>query len=493
MLEERQSIGGRRQIAAEANVTLSSPKENVTSRSDGRSQVRRAQPNLLFIFSDEHRACSLSGEPYCDVQTTHLRRLAQEGTLFGKCISNYPVCSPYRAMLLSGRWPFQTGVVDNALGLRDEEFSLGQAFRCAGYHTGYIGKWHLSRGDHEAGEFVPKGPARQGFEDWQVWSRTRHHFDAVTFDPDTGQKIRREGYSCTLMTDAAVSFIGANADQPWLLVVSWGPPHPPFESAPPETMRLYDPESLQLRPNVPAELASDLKRRLRGYYAHISALDSELGRMLDKLDETGQATNTVVVYTSDHGTMMGSHGYDGKRLPFDESCRVPFLLRYPGVVPTNRTTDVLLGAIDLFPSLCGLASVPVPQHCEGMDLSEAMRGNAMRAPESAFLMHIQRTKAGGESGKQAPLFRGVRTDRFTYAIADTGRWCLYDNREDPYQMRNLVDEPAHARTAAALEELVIDWLRRAQDRFPLDEARRRGSAVYASELAPRSPRSARSI
>ncbi|TMH97014.1 MAG: hypothetical protein E6H46_15410 [Betaproteobacteria bacterium] len=102
----------------------------------------------------------------------------------------------------------------------------------------------------------------------------------------------------------------------------------------------------------------------------------------------------------------------------------------------------------------------------------------MRAPESAFLMHIQRTNAGGESGKQAPLFRGVRTDRFTYAIADTGRWCLYDNREDPYQIRNLVAEAAHARTVAALEELVFDWLRRAQDPFPLDAARRRRS-IYA--------------
>ena len=465
-------------------MTLSLPKENVTSRSDGRSQVRRAQPNLLFIFSDEHRACSLSGEPYCDVQTTHLRRLAREGIRFGNCISNYPVCSPYRAMLLSGRWPFQTGVVDNALRLRDEEFSLGEAFRRAGYHTGYIGKWHLSTGDHEAAEFISKGPARQGFEDWQVWSNTRRHFGAFTFDPDTGQIIRREGYSATLMTDAAIDFIGTHTDKPWLLVLSWGPPHPPFESAPPETMRLYDPESLQLRPNVPAELTSDLKRRLRGYYAHISALDSELGRLLDKLDQTEQVTNTVVVYTSDHGTMIGSHGYRrGKRLPFDESCRVPFLLRYPGVVPANRTADVLLGAIDLFPSLCGLAGVPVPQHCEGVDLSDAMRGNAMRAPESAFLMHIQRTNAGGESGKQAPLFRGVRTDRFTYAIADTGRWCLYDNREDPYQIRNLVAEAAHARTVATLEELVFDWLRRAQDPFPLDAARRIQMSSRASARA----------
>jgi len=458
-------------------VTLSLPKENVISRSDGRSQVRRTQPNLLFIFSDEHRACSLSGEPYCDVQTTHLRRLAQEGTVFENCISNYPVCSPYRAMLLSGRWPFQTGVVDNALRLPDEEFSLGEAFRCAGYQTGYIGKWHLSPADHGAAEFIPKGPARQGFEDWQVWSNTRQHFGAFTFDPDTGQIIRREGYSATLMTDAAIDYIGTRAAKPWLLVLSWGPPHAPFETAPPETMRMYDPEFLQLRPNVPAEIAPLMRGFLRGYYGHISALDSELGRLLDKLDETGQAANTIVVYTSDHGTMMGSHGYGYKRLPFDEACKVPFLLRYPGVVPANRTTDVLLGAIDLFPSLCGLAAVPVPAHCEGMDLSEAMRGSAMRVPESAFLMHIQRTKAGGESGRRAPLFRGVRTERFTYAIADTGRWCLYDNKEDPYQMRNLIDDPACAPTASELNGLVFDWLARAHDPFPLDAARRQRSPL----------------
>ena len=274
------------------------------------------------------------------------------------------------------------------------------------------------------------------------------------------------------MTDAAIDFIGTHSDKPWLLVLSWGPPHPPFESAPPETMRLYDPKSLQLRPNVPAEAASVMRGRLQGYYAHISAVDSELGRLLDKLDKIGQATNTIVVYTSDHGTMMGSHGYGGKRLPFDEACKVPFLLRYPGVVLANRTTDVLLGAIDLFPSLCGLAGVPVPQHCEGMNLSEAMRGGPTRVPESAFLMHIKRTRAGGGAGELAPLFRGVRTERFTYAIADTGRWCLYDNREDPYQMRNLIEDPAHSRMALDLDGLIFDWLARAHDPFPLDVARR---------------------
>jgi len=435
------------------------------------------RPNLLFVFSDEHRACSLAGEPYSDARTVHLERLAREGISFRNCISNYPLCSPYRGMLLSGRWPLQTGIVDNAIELRDDEFSLGEAFRRAGYRTGYIGKWHLSahRGDRE---FVPSGPGRHGFEDWQVWSTSnKRHFDrAFTFDPETGEKIRPQGYSATLMTDAALRFIGSRADKPWMLVLSWGPPHPPFEDAPPEALRLYDPDRLQFRPNVPQETRPEMKAYLRGYYAHISAIDAELGRLLHKLDETRQAANTIVVYTSDHGTMLGSHWLSGKRLPLDEACRVPFLLRYPGVVPVNCSSDVLLSAIDLFPSLCGLAGASVPAHCEGRDLSASIRGSAAPGPESALLMHVQKANADTQAGeKLAPLFRGLRTERLTYAVADDGRWCLYDNREDPYQLRNLIDEPAQARTVEALDELLAQSLVRAHDPFPLSEIRQRRS------------------
>jgi arylsulfatase A-like enzyme len=444
---------------------------------------RHARPNVLFIFSDEHRACSFPGEPYCDVQATHLARLAREGISFRNCISNYPVCSPYRAMLLSGRWPFQTGVVDNSLPLRDDEFSLGEVFRRAGYRTGYIGKWHLS----PRAEFIPRGAGRHGFEDWQPWFKTSSHFGQITFDPDTGQQIRHEGYGCTLMTDAANDFIGAKSAQPWMLVLSWVPPHPPFGQAPPELMRLYYSGALQFRPNVPVAFRSrpKMKYYLCGYYAHISALDLELGRLLDKLDRSGEAADTIVVYTSDHGTMLGSHGLGGKRLPFDEACRVPFVLRYPRAVPANASTDVLLGAIDLFPSLCGLAGVPVPAHCEGSDLSDVMRGGTAQTPQGAFLMHIDKANAFGEGlGRLAPLFRGIRTDRCTYAVADDGRWCLFDEREDPYQTRNLIDEPAYARIVDELNGALADWLRRARDSFPLDAVGTKRSVYAAASGSP---------
>ena len=434
----------------------------------------RSRPNVLFVFSDEHRACSMPGEPHCEVQARHLRRLAKEGASFRNCISNYPVCSPYRAMLMSGRWPFQNQVIDNSMGLRDEGSSLGQAFRSAGYRTGYIGKWHLSK----RAEVVGRQTGRHGFDAFQPWFKTRTHLHEVTFDAATGEQVRHEGYSCTLMTDAALDFIAASDVRPWMLVLSWVPPHPPFDEAPAEQLRLYDPAALQFRPNVPPTSQAEFAAYLRGYYAHVSALDAELGRLLDMLDRTQEAARTIVVYTSDHGTMLGSHGTGGKRMPFDESCRVPFLLRYPAVVPAGRTSDAMLAAIDLFPTLCGLAGIAVPAHCEGQNLAEAVRGEGTTRPESAFLMHIQRTNAYERGrGRLAPLFRGVRTQRFTYAVADDGRWCLYDDREDPYQMRNRIDDPAYRSAADELDGLVFDWLRRAGDPFPLSELRTRRSAL----------------
>ncbi len=445
-------------------------------------QTRPRQPNLLFVFSDEHRACSMPGEPYNEAQAPNLSRFAREGISFRNCISNYPVCSPYRAMLMTGRWPFQTGIIDNALQLREEEVSLGRTFARNGYRTGYIGKWHLSPGD-EAGRFIPKGPGRQGFDDWHVWGGTNAHFDkSFTFDPDTGARIQPKGYNCTLMTDTAVEFIRDHRRRPWMLMVSWNPPHPAYADAPTEQMKQYDPAHLFLRPNVAGQRSGGLealRQSLQGYYAHITALDAEMGRLLASLDETGQADNTIVVYTSDHGDMMGSQGYGGKRLPYEESCKTPFLVRYPGIVPARRSSDALLSTIDVYPSLCALAGLRVPGHCVGADLSGVMRGQASKAPESVFLMHIAKEHASGGLRHPAPLFRGVRTDRYTYAVAEDGRWCFFDNREDPYQMHNLIDDPAYAKRARDLDGLVLDWLKRAQDPFPYEKAGQKRSALVA--------------
>lgn len=416
----------------------------------------------------------MPGEPYNQARAPNLARLASQAVSFRNCISNYPVCSPYRAMLMTGRWPYQTGITDNGLQLGDEEVSLGETFARQGYRTGYIGKWHLSA-DDEAGRFIPPGPRRQGFEDWHVWGRTGQHFDqSVTFHPRTGERLQPRGYNCTRMTDTAIDFIRRHRGRPWMLMLSWNPPHPVYEDAPPEFMKQYDPAALVFRPNVQGGGQPGLRRSLQGYYAHITALDAEMGRLLALLDETGEAENTIVVYTSDHGDMMGSQGFGGKRLPYEESCKTPFLVRYPGVTPAGRTADVLLSVIDVYPSLCALAGLPIPPHCVGTDLSRAMRGEAVRGPESVPLMHIAKERATGGVNHPAPLFRGVRTGRYTYAVTGQGRWCLYDNREDPYQLRNLIRDPGQAKLARELDGVVLDWLKKAQDPFPYEAVLRNG-------------------
>jgi len=432
-------------------------------------------PNVLYVFSDQHRHCALPGEPYNGAIAPNLTAFSRQGMSFEHCISNYPVCSPYRGILMSGKWPMQSGIIDNGLQLPDNCGSIGHAFQDAGYETAYVGKWHLT-GDDKV--FIPKGPGRQGYEDWHLWAKTNPHFDkSFTFDPNTGAKIQPKGYNCTLMTDQAIEIIRSNkaAGKPWMMMVSWNPPHPPFGDAPSIDKALYDPATLPLRPNVKLNAAHSnaltnegrLREAQRNYYAHITAVDLEFRRLLDELDHTGQANNTIVVYTSDHGEMMGSHGYMDKRLPWEESCRVPFMVRWPGHIPAGASSDVLLSAVDIYPTLCALAGVPVPEHCVGQDLSAAFLGKSLaREPESTFLMHISKAQATGGDENAAPLFRGIRTKRHTYAVADDGRWCCYDNVEDPFQLHNLVTDAKALPIMKDLDRQVVQYLKAASDPFP---------------------------
>lgn len=431
------------------------------------------KPNLLFVFSDQHRACSMPGEAFNDANAPALARLASTGTTFTHCISNYPVCSPYRGILMTGRWPYQTGVIDNAYPLRRSEYSLGEAFRDAGYRTGYVGKWHLDARGAEGHALKPDGEERHGFAEWHAWYNTNPHFDrSHTYDPKTGRQRIPAGYNATLMTDDAIAFIERNKGRPWMLVLSLNPPHPPFHDAPPELLRNYPESELQLRPNTVEAVTRgvggrgrSVRRDLAGYNAHIEGVDLEIARLMEFLERNGLSGDTIVVYTSDHGEMLGAQNRTGKRLPHDESCRVPFVVRMPGRT-TGKRTDVLLGTIDIYPTLCGMAGIPVPASCVGRDLSGAARDEPVDGPEHQFLMHVSKMHASGGVNHTSPIFRGIRTRRYTYACGEIGRWCLYDNEEDPYQLRNLADDSSRASLMGDLDGEVLEYLRQAGDRYP---------------------------
>ncbi|HOV75924.1 MAG TPA: sulfatase [Candidatus Hydrogenedentes bacterium] len=437
----------------------------LASRARG-AMPSRVRPNVVFLFSDEHRWQSMSCSEMPELRTPNMVRLAAEGTMFTHCISNLPVCSPYRGMLMTGRWPHQQGVTDNGIPLDPNHLTAGKAFKAAGYRTGYIGKWHL--GGVRAEPF--------GFDESLIWTEDNTHWDKARYHPREGDPIRPKGYNAQLMTDQAIDFIGVKDERPFFLMVSWNPPHSDFLDAPEEKKAMYPQGSLPWRANVPESVRrGEMKDNAiwnkstwpyyQGYHAHISAIDDEIGRVLDCLEERGLDGETLVVYTSDHGSMMGSHGLGGKRQPYDESLRVPFFVRWPGVAPKKRICRTLFGAPDIFPTLCGLAGIPVPDSCTGRDLSRAILDGSEPMSDPQLIMHISKEHASGGENHPAPLFRGLRTDRYTYAVREDGPWLLFDNREDPFQLANRIDDPAWAATREKLHADMIKRLRKAGDPF----------------------------
>ena len=350
--------------------------------------------------------------------------------------------------------------------MQPDEHSLGNVFKAAGYETAYIGKWHL--GGVRAEPF--------GFDLSLIWTEDNTHWDKSRFHPRDGAPVQPKGYNAALMTDQALDFIGKSREKPFFLMMSWNPPHSNFLDPPEAKKALYPKGSLPRRKNTPAEADKDSGadpsiwrqndwKHYQGYHAHISAIDDELGRVIAKLDALGIADDTIVIYTSDHGSMMGSHGLGGKREPYEESIRVPFIARWPRGIPQGKTLDPLFGAIDIMPTLCGLAGLSAPPVCSGQDFSPHFRGGNGPAPGSQLIMHISKKNASGGEEHPAPLFRGIRTRRHTYAVRPEGPWLLFDNQTDPYQMNNLIADPSHAELRNALDAQLRDSLARAKDDF----------------------------
>jgi len=462
---------GRRRFLKEAALGAAALAASPRVFGIGETRSGTAKPNVVYMFSDEHRWHSMSFTETPAVRTPHMAALSRQGVSFTNCISNYPVCSPHRAILMTGRWPYQQkmlnaspGMIDNGLPLSPDQMTIGKAFKDAGYATGYVGKWHLGGGRAEP----------FGFDMSLIWSKTNNHWDSV-YHPKDGPPVRSTRYNATHMTDQALDFIEANKARPFFLMLSPNPPHAIFTDPPEDKRALYpDTNALPFRKNAPQEVRDRWWPAYQGYHAHVTAIDEELGRVMTKLDELDLADNTILVYSSDHGSMMGSHRMGNKRHPQEESIRTPFIVRWPETVPTGVTADVLFGSIDIMPSMCALAGLTVPDACQGLDFSPTMRGEEGPQPESQFIMHIDKDPRRG-ADRYACFFRGVKTDRYTYSIRakgqyhEKGLWQLFDNKKDPYQLNNRIDDPELAGVRRQLHEMTAQWVKRADDPFVVPE------------------------
>ena len=408
-------------------------------------------PNVLFVLADQWRAQAMGWVGDLNARTPALDRFANESVTFAHAVSCMPVCSPYRATLMTGRYPTDTGVFVNDVNLAQDPGSLATMFKQAGYDTGYIGKWHLDGQGCRLAYTPPE--RRQGFARWAAMECTHDYNNSAYYAGDDGAvRLTWSGYDAIAQTRALQRWLTErDSSKPFFYFLSWGPPHDPYDTAPAEFAAQLDPATIELRPNVPPSYADEARRNLAGYYAHIAALDRCLGDLLGTLDTLGLTDDTIVVFTSDHGDMHRSQGQLWKEQPWDESILVPFLVRYPARLGrTSRTIPMRISTPDIMPTMLGLAGQPLPRTGQGRDLSPVLRQEKAPDDEPALVMCVwpfgNWSRAMG--GKE---YRGLRTGRHTYARDLAGPWLLYDNAVDPYQMANLVGRPEYADVQAALD------------------------------------------
>ena len=444
------------------------------------NQANNPQPNVVVLFPDQLRALSLPMFGEQQIETPNIDRLAADSLVLENAISNCPVCTPARAMLLTGRYPQTTGHLINTTRTRHSEISIGDAFGRAGYKTAWVGKWHLHTGLWPAldrmpqhPDWVPEGRDRLGFDYWRAYNQHMVYFDGFVHKDDWNYE-RWEGYETDGLLNYGFEFMDNAGADPFLLFLSPHPPHyTPFKFAPDHCYERL-PKTLQLPANVPDHLQSASLDMYRHYLAMILAVDDVLGRLLDYLELNGLADNTIVLFASDHGTQGGGQGVNpwSKKNPYENSIRIPALLRYPGVIEPG-VSQRMTSMVDFFPTLCGLAGIPVPRSIEGTDLCGRWAHSA--ADDSAFIMNFSKWFDWFQNGAE---WRGVRTQQYTYAQWLSGKVELYDLYEDPLQMHNLAGQ-AGALEAQLREMLQAHQQQRQDELVPcidwkhwLDEQRR---------------------
>ncbi|MGH2562599.1 MAG: sulfatase-like hydrolase/transferase [Thermomicrobiales bacterium] len=446
------------------------------------------RPNILLMIADDHRADALGAAAEPVVLTPTLDELAANGAnirqahIMGGFVD--AVCVPSRATLLTGTNPFRAssstrvGDSQGAQTLNPELAVLPAILRKAGYHTHAIGKWHNDKASFTTSFDNGTNLFFGGMIDH--WQMPIYDFDPEGVYPPEARHAG-DRFSSELHADAAISFLREyRGRDPFFLYLAFAAPHDP-RTAPKAYADLYIPDAIPLPPNflprhpfdngnmrVRDELLAPwprttevVRQHIADYYAMITHLDAQIGRVLAALAASEQADNTVVIYTADHGLAVGQHGLMGKQNLYAHSVRVPLLMRGPGV-PTGKRLHALASLADLFPTLCDLTGTPTPASVEGRSLVPVMTGKLAGVHERVHAVHrdVQRMVHDG----RWKLIRYYRSKE--YGVG-TDHLQLFDLAEDPWETRDMAADPAQASCLHRLAGDLAAWQQQVGD--PLGE------------------------
>jgi len=428
-----------------------------------------SRPNILYIMSDDHAAHAISAYGSKINQTPNLDRIARDGVRFDRVFCVNSICTPSRACILTGKYSHLNGVpVFNRFD--GSQPTAAKYLQAAGYHTGMIGKWHL-------------GSDPTGFDYWRILPGQGVYHNPVFIGP--AGRTNFTGYVTDITADLAMDFIrNRPQDKPFFLMCHNKAPHRPWDPDEKHKAMFADkqiPEPTTLRDDhagrtdalreckqkilenimprdtkgpPPAGLAGDAllkwkyQRYMQDYLACVQSVDDNVGRLLDFLDKSGLAENTVVIYTSDQGFFLGDHGLYDKRFMYEESIKMPFLVRWPGVAKAGSVQAAMGINVDFAPTFLEIAGLPVPADMQGRSLVSLMKGE--RPADWRTSWYYRYYHDPGDHNTRAHY--GVRTDTHKLIYFwKKDQWECYDLVKDPDELHNLYNDPAAADTVAKLK------------------------------------------
>ena len=481
------------------------------ARTNSSEAADASRPNILFILSDDQRWDALGAENNTAIQTPNLDALAKSGVLFRQASVVVSLCCPSRAALLTGLLPHQSGYYSNKMWTIDAGNGFTQPtavelLRRSGYHTCLVGKWHIK-----------PAPWRCGFDEVRMWMpHGADKYVNAELAHGKSEKINETpGHVSDLFTTDAVAFLKdqarSGAQQPFFMWLAYTEPHSPMKPVPERCCEPYKTLSAEHTPPgfPPDERAGDSWAK---YYSAITHLDEQCGIVLKTLAESGLADNTVVVYLSDNGWLMGSHGYYGKMVPMEESVRVPLIIKAPPALQKwTGISDALVASTDLTATWLAIAGVTVPPDCPGESMLPLLASPAPKpafrddlfcefedeitAPGYAFRSirtqdwkYILRPhRAGKAFKKMEEKFEEAAEEKRTHKAPVMDEEQLFDLKNDPFEFHDLIHDPA-AKEALRIMRLRLEgWMRRTDDpaldsnfpvwtlRIPKDVERRSGN------------------
>jgi arylsulfatase A-like enzyme len=428
------------------------------------------RPNILLIVADDHAFHALSCYGSQVNRTPHLDRIAAQGMRFDRAFVTDSLCGPSRACILTGKYGNRNGYRGNAGEFDGSQWTMPKALQQAGYATAAIGKWHL-------------GSTPTGFDHHDVLPDQGVYVDPAFLT--MGQATRTKGYVTDIVTDKAIAWLDQRPkDKPFFLFLGHKAPHRPWvpdaahaaqfkDRVIPEPATLFDDYSSRsdaareatmrvsrdltktdVKAEPPAELRGDAltrwyyQRYQQDYLACVQSLDDNVGRLLDWLDQHGLADDTMVVYTSDNGFFLGDHGYYDKRFMYEESLRVPLLVRWPHTVPAGSSCAQMVANVDFAPTFLAAAGVPIPADVQGDDMGPLLAGQSAPTWRQSFYYHYHEYPADHRVHPHV----GVRTATHKLIwFTDLQQGELYDLTQDPHEMHNRWDDPVCAPLRAQLQ------------------------------------------